>query len=112
MKRLITATVLALSVAACSGGEGGDEQSTPASTTTTVAPTTTTKADVAATACRDPLQNVDLLVASANDRISEAARRYREAHSEALFSGDSQAMGREVTAGADLMLACQAAGYS
>jgi hypothetical protein len=66
---------------------------------------------VAATACRDPLENVDLLVASSNDRISEAARRYREARSEALLSGDSQAMGQEVTAGADLMIACEAAGY-
>jgi hypothetical protein len=111
MRRLITAVVLGLLACACSGeGEGGG-QSTPAATTTTVAPTTTTEADVAATACKDPTQNADLLVSSSNDRISEAARRYREARSEALFSGDSQAMGREVTAGADLMLACEAAGY-
>jgi hypothetical protein len=54
---------------------------------------------------------VDLLVSSSNSRIPEAAQRYREARSEALLDGDSQARGREVTAGADLMLACEAAGY-
>jgi hypothetical protein len=54
---------------------------------------------------------VDLLVSSSNSRISEAAQRPREARSEALLDGDSRAVGREVTAGADLMLACEAAGY-
>jgi hypothetical protein len=112
MRRLATALLLMALVGACGGGDGGG-QSTPATTTsTTVAPTTTTEPDVAATGCKDPTENVDLLVSSSNDRISEAARRYREARSEALFGGDSEALGREVTAGADLMLACRAAGYS
>ena len=110
MRRLIAGVALGLLACACSGGAKGGGQSAPA-TTTTVAPTTTTKPDVAATACKDPTSNVDVLVSSQNDRISEAARRYREARSEALFSGDSQAMGREITAGSDLLLACRAAGY-
>ena len=108
MRRLIVLVLLGTLLIACSGGEERSRGSPP---TTTAAPTTTTRPDIAATACRDPVQNADLLVSSSHDRISEAARRYREARSEALFSGDSQAIGREVTAGADLMLACEAAGY-
>jgi hypothetical protein len=107
MRRLIALVLLGTLLIACSEEERGGG-SAP---TTTAAPTTTTEPDVAASACRDPVRNADLLVSSSNDRISEAARRYREARSEALFSGDSQAIGREVTAGADLMLACEAAGY-
>lgn len=36
-------------------------------------------------------------------------QRSREARSEALLDGDSRAVGREATAGADLMLAYEAA---
>jgi hypothetical protein len=109
LRRLIIVALLGMLACACSGKEETPEQARV--TTTTVAPTTTTEPDVAAEACKDPTENADTLVASSNDRISEAARRYREAHSEALFSGDSEAMGREVTAAVDLRLACEAAGY-
>ena len=114
MRRLfIVALLCVVAACACSGNGEAPEQAevTTTTTTTTAAPTTTTEPDVAAEACKDPTENADMLVASSNDRISEAARRYREAHSEALFSGDSEAMGREVTAAVDLRLACEAAGY-
>ena len=113
MRRLfIVALLCVVAACACSGnGEAPEQAEVTTTTTTTAAPTTTTEPDVAAEACKDPTENADMLVASSNDRISEAARRYREAHSEALFSGDSEAMGREVTAAVDLRLACEAAGY-
>ena len=109
MRRLVAVAVLVL--AGCRTSTAGDPDPVPTLPTVASTTTTTTEPDVAAEGCKDPTENADLLVSSSNDRISEAARRYREARSEALFGGGSEAMGREATAAVDLMLACEAAGY-
>jgi ABC-type glycerol-3-phosphate transport system substrate-binding protein len=108
MRRLFGGMALGAVLLTGCGGDNAGEQASPSTTATTVAPTTTTKPDPAEEGCKqfeedDPLDAVELLVISKDNRIVEAAKAFEDT--------SDQLSGEAFGAVEEVLRACRAAGY-